>query len=113
MKERLESVFSSIIPSNHFGILYAEMRTGIVINQYGHRVVGGDIQYLILASLDDARTYAGQKVVENPETECVIFDDKGERVDVIRNTEYINRVMNEARRGKEAKETKRPWWKLW
>ena len=68
------------------------MRTGVVTNQHGNRALGGDIKYLILASLDDASSYAQQKVLENPEIECAIFDDKKERVNLIRNTAHISRV---------------------
>ncbi|MCG3146270.1 MAG: hypothetical protein HONDAALG_04169 [Gammaproteobacteria bacterium] len=113
MKEKLEGTFSSVIPANHYGILYAEFRTGIVTDCHGHRVHGNNIQYLILTSLNDARSYARQKVIESPEIECVILDDKKEEIDLIKNTEYISRVMDEARRRNEARRTKRPWWKLW
>src|SRR5262245_58874211 len=113
MSENMDSIFSSVIPAKHYGILYAEMRTGVVIDQYGDRVLGGSIKYLIFTSLDDARFYAQQKVVENPEMECAIFNDRQERVDLIRNTEYISHVMDEEIRRNEARRAKKPWWRLW
>lgn len=121
MREKSESVFSSVIPSDHFGILHTEMRTGILTDQYGRRAlrnpddsaIGSNVNYLIFASLDVARSYAKQKILENPEIECVILNDKREQVDLIRNTEYIIRVTDEEIRRNEARRGKRPWWKLW
>jgi hypothetical protein len=117
MKDQSEGTFSSVIPANQYGILHAEFRTGIVTDRYGHRELMGNIQdyiqYLIFTSLDDARAYAKQKIMESPEIECVIFNDKREAVDVLRNTEYITCVMREERERNEARRSRKPWWKLW
>jgi|SRR5262245_25556521 len=117
MKDQSDGAFSTVIPANQYGTLHAEFRTGIVTDQYGHRVlmenIQDNIQYLIFTSLDDARAYAKQKIMESPEIECVILNDKKEEVAVLRNTEYMTRVMREERERNEARRSRKPWWKLW
>ena len=117
----MESIFSNIIPPNHYRIIHCEFRTGIVTDRHGHRVlyppdswaIGGNVKYLIFVSLEDARSYARQKVVEIPEIECVILDDKKEQVDLIRNTEYFNRTCDDERRRNEERRNQKRWWKFW
>jgi hypothetical protein len=52
MKDQSEGAFSSVIPANQYGVLHAELCTGIVTDQYGHRALMDNIQdnfqYLIL-----------------------------------------------------------------
>jgi len=117
MKDQSEGTFSSVIPANQYGVLHAEFRTGVVTDQYGHRFLRennqDNIQYLKFTSLDDARAYAKQMIMENPEIECHILNDKKERVDLLRNTEYMTRVLREERERNEARRSRKPWWKLW
>src|SRR5215468_10058740 len=117
MKDRSEGTFCSVIPANQYGVLHAEFRTGIVTDQYGHRVlmenIQDNVQYLIFTSLAYARAYAEQKIMGSPEIECVIFNDKKEQVDLLRNTEYMTRVLREERERNEARRSRKPWWKLW
>ena len=109
--EKLEREFSLEIPEHYFGVLHVEMRTGIVIDLYGKRISGENIQYLIFPSLGEAHSYAKRKVQENPEMECLILDDAKDQLEVVKDWEYVNRIADELRDIREAK--KKKWWKVW
>ena len=69
-----------------FGILQAEVRTGIVLNFDGtRRISGSPIQIKPAGSLEDARRIATEIVTHQPDIECSIRDSRGDHVEFIRN----------------------------
>ena len=65
-------------------LVHAETWTGIVLTLDGRRYIGSGDVYRVFASRDEAAAYARRKVGEDPDVECVIYDETGRELDVIR-----------------------------
>lgn len=105
--EHKHEKYSKEIPNEMYGILHAEIRTGIVTDDQGKRVLGESIEYLLFPRLNSARNYSRQVVVSAPELECWIYDSQKSVIEVQKNKDYIEKMME-----KEVVK-KRPWWQIW
>jgi hypothetical protein len=58
-------------------LVHVETRTGILLTLDGQRFVGTGDTCLLFPTLVAAEAYARQKVREDPEVDCVLFDHAG------------------------------------
>jgi hypothetical protein len=65
-----------------YAVVAAETATGIVLNLDGKRHLGAGKAWLIFDSLEEAKKYANQKVLDFPDMECGIYNHLGNVVAV-------------------------------
>ena len=79
---------SAIIPKlqkGQFSIIFAEVKTGIILTLDGKRRQGNQGEfYLIFNSFEEAKAFAENKINTNPEIECSIRDENGDQVKAVR-----------------------------
>jgi hypothetical protein len=68
------------IKLGQYAVLQAELATGIVLGLDGKCRLGSGEAFLIFDSLDEAKTYSNQRVLEFPEIECNIYNYLNEHI---------------------------------
>lgn len=79
------------IKLGQYAVLQAEVATGIVLCLDGNRRLGSGETWLIFDSLNEAKTYSNQRVLEFPEIECNIYNHLNEgvlRIDRLENAPF-------------------------
>ena len=102
------SLYKGEIPCEQYGVLHAEVRTGIITLADGARILNAPPQYLLFASLNEAEGYAQQRIQLRPEIECILVDNNLKHIKVLQNQEYLLQLRDQTRLNKKKK-----WWKLW
>ena len=65
---------------NQYGIILAELATGIVLSSDGKRHIDSDEAVIIFDSFEEAETFCDQKIKEFPDVECNIYNHLKERI---------------------------------
>ena len=89
------------LAQGQYGIGFAEVMTGIVLQTNGERYNGSGDCFVVFNSLQEAKKFAEKKVAETPSIECSIYDDKGVHFECIKDHEYITRYMQSAKENKK------------
>ena len=78
------------LKSNQFLVLQAELLTGIVLDLSGKRRFAGEARdwIVIFENLEEAKSFAEQKVIEYPDVECLIQNFDGQYKNRVFNTEH-------------------------
>jgi len=79
------------IPRRKYGVVLAEIQTGIVVDLNGKQQIQPNIHALCFDNYEEAKGFSEKKVLELPMIECVLYDDSGSRILVIRNKGAIAR----------------------
>jgi hypothetical protein len=67
-----------------FGVVQAELETGILLKPDGQRSLDGRVHAIPAKSLEDARRIAMAIVAEKPYVECSIRNGQGSHVEFVR-----------------------------
>ena len=102
------NLYKEEIPVGQYGVLHAEVRTGIITFADGERISNTPPQYLLFTSLNDAEDYANRRVQSHPKFEYIIVDNHLKPIKIMKNHEYISQLMAQAELSK-----KKRWWKFW
>lgn len=63
-----------------YAVIHAELATGIVLNLDGNRCLGTREAWLIFDSIEEAKAYSNQKILNSPEVECNIYNHLKEHI---------------------------------
>lgn len=92
-----------VLGEGEVALMQADCMTGHALTPTGELAIGDAERYLVFPSLDSARPFARQRVVERPLVECAIFDHRRVGVDCVRNEEAIANL--------KPPQQPEPWWR--
>ncbi len=102
-------LYKEEIPGGQYGILHAEVSTGIITFADGKRISNSPPQYLVFNSFNEAEDYANQRIQSHPEFEYILVDSQLKPLKILKNHEYISQLMAQA----ELNKKKKRWWRFW